>query len=313
MKRCLSYLLPRQSARRFGFTLIELLVVVAIIALLIAILLPSLGRARTNAKNTQCLAVLRGMGRAYYTYCTEFDGNSISYGSTTLATPGNLTTNPVRDVWGVEMWAEPGHSLLTDPVTKKYRRSNFNKNRLCPLALDVGKVGGTYEKYGTATSSWNYPSDEAANNDPGDVIMGSYTNSDLASDNPPFHSFWKQQDAVGKLGAGDYPDLGVFADCIWRDFEGRNNDNPLHSSYYTTVQQTLTGGPVSGTGLASGQSGIERCCIDRHQGAVNVVFKDGSARKVPLHELWSIHWNLTNTIRRDVQGFPSPEHFAGGY
>jgi prepilin-type N-terminal cleavage/methylation domain-containing protein/prepilin-type processing-associated H-X9-DG protein len=58
---------------RKGFTLIELLVVVAIIALLIAILLPSLGKARTQARRTQCVAVIKAWGNAVYTYAQEFD------------------------------------------------------------------------------------------------------------------------------------------------------------------------------------------------------------------------------------------------
>ncbi|NLE59551.1 MAG: prepilin-type N-terminal cleavage/methylation domain-containing protein [Planctomycetes bacterium] len=57
--------------RRSGFTLIELLVVVAIIALLIAILLPSLARARELAKRTACAANVSGMGKGLYTYATE--------------------------------------------------------------------------------------------------------------------------------------------------------------------------------------------------------------------------------------------------
>jgi prepilin-type N-terminal cleavage/methylation domain-containing protein/prepilin-type processing-associated H-X9-DG protein len=57
--------------RQTGFTLIELLVVVAIIALLISILLPSLQRAREQAKSVACLSNLRSMGQGVYMYETE--------------------------------------------------------------------------------------------------------------------------------------------------------------------------------------------------------------------------------------------------
>jgi prepilin-type N-terminal cleavage/methylation domain-containing protein len=81
---------PRHS----GFTLIELLVVVAIIALLIAILLPSLGRAREKGKLTLCLNNLRQLGLAAFMYQTEYNGFFPSSGSNFQLTQDWIYWNP---------------------------------------------------------------------------------------------------------------------------------------------------------------------------------------------------------------------------
>lgn len=57
--------------RSGGFTLIELLVVVAIIALLIAILLPSLGKAREMTMRATCAANLKAQGTSFAIYAAS--------------------------------------------------------------------------------------------------------------------------------------------------------------------------------------------------------------------------------------------------
>ncbi|MCK4624503.1 MAG: type II secretion system protein [Phycisphaerae bacterium] len=59
--------------RTKGFTLVELLVVVAIIALLVSILLPTLGRAKELAKQALCGANLNGVGKGILLYQSEND------------------------------------------------------------------------------------------------------------------------------------------------------------------------------------------------------------------------------------------------
>jgi prepilin-type N-terminal cleavage/methylation domain-containing protein len=111
-----------KSVRNRAFTLIELMVVVAIIAVLVAILLPSLGKAREMTKRVTCGTNLKAQGTAAAIYAAQNSDRVPSDGSGGV---GWLWDE--RDFWGdslLQLVPAPGQSS-TDSMSATSLRKLF--------------------------------------------------------------------------------------------------------------------------------------------------------------------------------------------
>jgi prepilin-type N-terminal cleavage/methylation domain-containing protein/prepilin-type processing-associated H-X9-DG protein len=119
----------RTTAR--AFTLIELLVVIAIMAILISLMLPSLGRARDKGKTVKCLAQLKGIGVGLVVYHTENDGCVVP--SYNMGAPTAANTYSGGDTDPLDGWAP---ILDRDGVIPGRRDASTNVF-YCPCTLDI--------------------------------------------------------------------------------------------------------------------------------------------------------------------------------
>src|SRR6185437_9960619 len=102
----------RHGRRQRAFTLAELLIVIAIIAVLISVLLPSLAAARRSAATVKCLSSLRNIGTAFQQYAQ--DNNR--YFPVVMWHPNLGTTYAGHPEWG------PGGVSATDNPTNTTER-----------------------------------------------------------------------------------------------------------------------------------------------------------------------------------------------
>ncbi len=124
-------MLSRRGKVRGAFTLIELLVVIGIIAVLIAILLPSLNAARRQAQTVACLANLRSVGLAFQLYGNDnrgliiptfgWDGDKADHWSTILVN-GKYLPNPHIADSGTASSVAPASVLICPALPSEFGR-----------------------------------------------------------------------------------------------------------------------------------------------------------------------------------------------
>jgi prepilin-type N-terminal cleavage/methylation domain-containing protein/prepilin-type processing-associated H-X9-DG protein len=247
--------------QRHAFTLIELLVVVAIIGMLIAILIPSLGLARKRARATICMTHERYLVQAYRTYFMDV--------GTVLSSTGHGDSG----AWDFQLLGS-GMTPL-GYYTNNGRGGTADKPRWCPETANDRRYTGF--QTGTATLAWDCRAG------PGHGSTGSYGMNNWIYDGKTYKArriTTSQSDFYMLRGAKSEFTIPVFVDAVWHDFLPRTSDMPGEN-----IED-----PEAGT---SADRNLSDVAIDRHSKAVNVSFWDTHVETVKLPTLWTIKWSAS--------------------
>ncbi|MCF7958597.1 MAG: prepilin-type N-terminal cleavage/methylation domain-containing protein [Phycisphaerae bacterium] len=268
-------------SRKKGFTLIELLVVISIIALLVAILMPALGKAKEMARNVTCRMNIRSLALGYIMYSGNNDDKGIPYNK-----------NGGRNLWLLEIADQLG-----DVDEIRYCPSTKKDPKAPPYAWPNG--------IGTAKLTWIWPYSAVDSN--GNQIPPASVTTEQAEYGSYATNWWLYSDktepmAWRTVSPGGASQVPVFADCKWVDFIPGNGTSGPGEPCPANLDLNTGGGVQSILGIV----------LNRHKDSTNIGFVDGHVEPVKLEMLWSLKWGKTfETLGAQTRTDGSPIYRTG--
>lgn len=237
-----------RNARRIGgFTLIELLVVVAILAVLISILLPTLGRAKDVARATLCKTNLAGLARANMMYADDNGAHYVPAASDILS-----STSPNLHRWH---GTRPNPSAAYDPQAGPMAKylGQGGKIKKCPTFRDF-RTEAKVNAYESGSGGYGYS----------DLYIGSeFLDKGFYLDSPGQLSGCKEE-AVRNPG-----ETVMFTDAAMCQGKG--------VGYYTEESFSMSYYGLGSDGKLDTGRTRDPSIHFRHNGSANVAWADGHA------------------------------------